>query len=107
MASMVLVLWAVAAILGNGRDGFKIFLRGRRNGKTLLRSSASWYLFVFVLSFIIGVVKANEPNLLKEFGGNLELKNDWARHLLKSMEWVKRKGTNGKKNSLISLKFQE
>ena len=52
------------------------------------------YLFVFVLSFIIGVVKANEPNLLKELGG--QLTDDWARHLLKSMEWVKRKGTTGK-----------
>ena len=49
------------------------------------------YLFVFVLSFIIGVVKAHEPNLLKEFGGHLELTHDWARHLLESMEWVKRK----------------
>ena len=37
------------------------------------------------------MVKANEPNLLKEFGGHLELADDWARHLLKSMEWVKRK----------------
>ena len=34
------------------------------------------YLFVFVLSFIIGVVKANEPNLLKEFRGHLELMDD-------------------------------
>ena len=54
------------------------------------------YLFVFVLSFIIGAVKANEPNLLKEFGGHLELTDDWTQNLLKSMEWVKRKGTNGK-----------
>ena len=54
------------------------------------------YLFVFALSFIISVVKANEPNLLKVFGGHLELMDDWARHLLKPMEWVKRKGTTGK-----------
>ena len=37
-----------------------------------------------------GVVKANEPNLLKEYGGPLELSEDWARYVLKSMEWVKR-----------------
>ena len=42
------------------------------------------------------MVKANEPNLLKEFGGHLELADDWARHLLKSMEWVKRKRTTRK-----------
>ena len=34
------------------------------------------YLFVFVLSFIIVVVKANEPNILKEFGSHLELTDD-------------------------------
>ena len=58
------------------------------------------YLFIFVLSFIIGVVKANEPNLLKEFGGHLELTDDWARHLLKSMEWVKRKEATGKSRTV-------
>ena len=42
------------------------------------------------------MVKANEPNLLKEFGGHLELADDWARHFLKSMEWVKRKRTTRK-----------
>ena len=54
------------------------------------------YIFVFVLSFIIAVVKANEPNLLKEFRLHLELMDNWARHLLISMEWVKRKGATGK-----------
>ena len=50
---------------------------------------------VYSLLFL-GVVKANEPDLLKEHGGHLELTEDWARQLLKSMEWVKRKGTTGK-----------
>ena len=50
---------------------------------------------VYSLLFL-GVVKANEPDLLKEHGGHLELTEDWARRLLKSMEWVKRKGTTGK-----------
>ena len=42
------------------------------------------------------MVKANKLNFLKEFGGHLELTDDWAPHLLKSLEWVKRKGTAGK-----------
>ena len=54
------------------------------------------YPFVFVLSFIIGVVKANEPNILREFGSHLEFTDDWAQHLLKSLEGVKRKATTGK-----------
>lgn len=39
--------------------------------------------------------KANEPDLLKECSGNLELTDDWEKHLLKSMVWLNRKGTNG------------
>ena len=34
--------------------------------------------------------------LLKEFGGNLVLRENWARKVLKSMDWIKRKGTTGK-----------
>ena len=101
-----------------GRDRFKIFLRSSRDGKTLLDlSQAVKNVFVFVLSFIIGVVRANKPNLLEKFGGHFELMDDWARHLSKSMEWVKRKGITGKVESsenllqeekfLISVKFQE
>ena len=48
-------------------------------------------LFVLVFSFITGFGNANEHNLLKEFSGHLELTDDWARHLLKSMELVKKK----------------
>ena len=52
---------------------------------------------LFNIGFIIvGVFKANEPNLLKKYGDHLELMDDWARHLIKSMDWVKRKGTTGK-----------
>ena len=40
----------------------------------------------FVLPFITGVIKANKPNLLKEFRGHLELMDDLARHFIKSME---------------------
>ena len=42
-----------------------------------------------------GVVKANEPKILTEFGGSLELTEDWAHNVLKGMDWVKRKGTTG------------
>ena len=37
---------------------------------------------------------------MKEFGGHLQLTDDWARHLLKLMEWVKRKRTTGKVDPL-------
>ena len=43
-----------------------------------------------------GVVKSNSPTLLKENGGSLELTKDWARGVIKSMNWTKRKGTTGK-----------
>ena len=43
-----------------------------------------------------GVVKANDPNLLKEFGGHIELSNDWAKRILKKFDWKKRKATTGK-----------
>ena len=41
-------------------------------------------------------VKSNNPVLLKENEGSLQLTEDWARGVLKSMNWVKRKGTTGK-----------
>ena len=34
--------------------------------------------------------------MLKDFGGGLELTENWARNILKSMNWTKRKGTTGK-----------
>ena len=43
--------------------------------------------------------------MLKEFGGGLELTENWARNVLKSMNWTKRKGTTGKVGS--SKKFYE
>ena len=43
-----------------------------------------------------GVVKANDPNILREYGGHLELTEGWARRVLASMNWTKRKGTTGK-----------
>ena len=49
-----------------------------------------------VIAIATGVIKANDPNILREFGGSLALTEDWARSFLKSMDWVKRKRTTGK-----------
>ena len=44
------------------------------------------------------MVKANNPNLLKEYGGDLVLTDKWARGVLEKLTWSKRKGTTGKLN---------
>ena len=43
-----------------------------------------------------GVLKASDPNTLSEFGGTITLTEDWARGILRSIDWVKRKATTGK-----------
>jgi len=43
-----------------------------------------------------GIVKANNPKSLRENGGSIELTEDWARGIIKSMNWTKRKATTGK-----------
>ena len=50
-----------------------------------------------VIAIGTGVIKSNNPNLLLEFGGSVKLTENWARCVLKNMNWVKRKGTTGKK----------
>ena len=49
-----------------------------------------------VIAIATGVIKVNDPNILREFGGSLELTEGWARSVLKSIDWVKRIGTTGK-----------
>ena len=49
-----------------------------------------------VISIGNGVLNDNNPNSLSKFGGHIKLTDDWARDVLKSMDWVKRKGTAGK-----------
>ena len=49
-----------------------------------------------VVAIGTGIVKTNGPNILREFGGSLELTEGWARNILKGMDWVKRKDTSGK-----------
>ena len=56
-----------------------------------------------VISTGTGVLKANNPNSLSEFGGNVTLTNMWATGDLKSMDWVKRKGSSSKVQPLKKL----
>ena len=43
-----------------------------------------------------GVVRANNPDILKEFGRTVELTNLWARSVLSDLSWSKRKEATGK-----------
>ena len=49
-----------------------------------------------IVNIAKGVVRANNPDILKEFGGTVELTNRWARSVLSDLNWSKRKGTTGK-----------
>ena len=49
-----------------------------------------------ILNIAKGVVKSNNPDILVEVGGTVELTNRWARGILSDMNWCKRKGTTGK-----------
>ena len=49
-----------------------------------------------VVAIVTDFVKVNEPKILREFGGSLELTEGWAWNVLKGMDWLKRKGTTGK-----------
>ena len=49
-----------------------------------------------VIAIGTGVIKSNCPSKLKDFGGLIALTEGWARDVLKSIGWSKRKGTTGK-----------
>ena len=49
-----------------------------------------------VVNIAKGVVMANNPDILKEFGGNVGLTNRWARSVLSDLSCSKIKGTTGK-----------
>ena len=51
-----------------------------------------------ILNIAKGVVRANNTNVLKEFGEKLDLNDRWERDVLKQLKWSKRKGTTGKVN---------
>lgn len=48
-----------------------------------------------LVSIATGVVKATNPTLLKDFGGNLMLTEKWARRVLEKPKWNKYENTNG------------
>ena len=49
-----------------------------------------------VVSIGNGVLKVNNSNSLLGFGGAITLTDNWDRGVLKSMDWVKGKGTTGR-----------
>ena len=67
----------------------KIIMIGTRAAGTSIRRH-------MVMTIGNGVVKSNNPILLKKNGGSLQLTEEWPRGVLKSMNRVKRKGTTGK-----------
>ena len=54
-----------------------------------------------------GVIRANNPEILKEFGGTTELTQDWARSAWKSLNWSKRRATTGKVEPTAQLLAEE
>ena len=63
-----------------------IFVGSRLAGTAISRK--------MVIATATGVIKANDPNILREFGESLELTE--LTGVLKIMDWVKRKGTTGR-----------
>ena len=49
-----------------------------------------------LISIATGAVRVNNPNLLKEYGGDLVLTDKWAREVMEKLTWSKHKGTTGK-----------
>ena len=62
-------------------------------GSRLAGTVISWKMVTMVQA---GGFKANEVTILKEFGVSLELTKGWARNFLNTIDWLIRKGTNGK-----------
>ena len=54
-----------------------------------------------------GVIRANNPEVLKEFGGTIELTEGWARSVLESLNWSKRRATTGKVEPSTQLLAEE
>ena len=60
-----------------------------------------------LISIATGVVKANNPTLLKGFGGNLVLTEKWARGVLEKLKSNKRKGATGNVDPSLQILAQE
>ena len=52
-----------------------------------------------LITVATGVVRANNPNLLKEYGSDLVLTDKWTRGVLEKLTSSKRKGITGKEDS--------
>ena len=62
-----------------------------RNGITGIRFTGGVISRNMVIAIGNGVIKANSPSSLKKYGGHNELTDGWARHVLESMKWTKKK----------------
>ena len=60
-----------------------------------------------IICLATGVVSANNPDLLKEFGGELQLTDVWASGVLCKLNWSKFKGTAGKVDSSSQFLAEE
>ena len=60
-----------------------------------------------LISIATGVVRANNPNLLKEYDGDLVLTNKWSRGVLEKLTWSKLKGTTRKVDSFPQFLVEE
>ena len=49
-----------------------------------------------IINIARGVVRSNNPDIMAEFGGTVELTNRWARNILSDVKWPKQKGNSGK-----------
>ena len=54
-----------------------------------------------------GVIRANNLEMLKEFGGTIELREGWTRSVLKSLNWSERRTTTGKVELSVQLLAKE
>ena len=54
-----------------------------------------------------GVIRANNPEMHKEFGGTNELTEGWERSVLKSLNWSKRRATTSKVEPSAQLLAEE
>ena len=48
-----------------------------------------------ILNIKKGIVRANNPHALKEFGRRLDLTDHWTRDVFKQLKWSKCEGTTG------------
>ena len=60
-----------------------------------------------LISTASGVIRRNNPNLLKEYGGYIVLTNKWSRGVLEKITWNKLKSSTGKVDSSPQFLVEE